>query len=244
MVEDKTCIPCIYLITNKINGKQYIGQTTNPMRRWNEHRAETDEGEGYAITAAFRKYGAQNFTFHIIEQPPIEELNEAEIWWIAHQKSNGIILYNETEGGYGIRGYSHTQKTRDLISDKRNALIASGWITPKHTKEWKTKISARIMGHKWNVGKKHKPDCGHCAILRERNANNNPALNMTQTTKDKMRDKKLGSKNNNAIMTEETVLELRKLASEGVSNEELALKFGISVRNVKEIKERNSWKHI
>lgn len=240
--KEKPYIPCIYVITNKINGNQYVGQTIDPVRRWGEHQYPSiDE---FTIQHAVIKYGPENFTFHIIEQPDHEDkLNEAEMWWVAYLDTyhHG---YNETEGGDGIRGYQHTEEDKKKMSEIRLALIASGWETAKHTEEWKEQISKSMKGHKRNLGKKHASDCGHCVLLRERNANNNPALHMTDATKQKMSDKKKGSKNNNAIMTEEKVIELRKLAADGISSKELSSKFGISVRNVKGIIARNSWKHI
>jgi group I intron endonuclease len=239
----KINLPCIYFITNKINGKQYIGQTIDPFRRWKEHQSPT--ADEFAVQHAFIKYGNDNFIFQIIEQPATEnDLNEAERWWIAHQRSLGRILYNETDGGDGIRGYHHTENDKKRMSEIRLALIASGWTPPKHTEEWKTEVSQNMIGHKRNVGKVHSPDCGHCQILRERNANNNPALKMTIETKKKMSDKKKGSKNNNAIMTEEKIIELRQLAEQGINNAELSKLFGISRTTVNDIRNYRSWKHI
>jgi group I intron endonuclease len=242
---DKKHIPCIYIITNKINNKQYVGKTIDPVRRWGEHKSKTKPGEGYAIDAAIRKHKIENFVFNVIEQHALEiELGVAEKWWIAHQRSIGRILYNETEGGDGISGYHHTEEDKRRMSEIRLTLIANGWQAPQHTEEWKAETHQRMLGHKRNVGKQHLPDCGHCAILRERNANNNPALKMTDETKHKMSEKKKGSKNNNAIMTEEKVIELRQLAEQNIPDQELAIKYGISVRNVRGIRNRNSWKHI
>ncbi len=50
----------IYKITNKLNGKCYIGQTWDFKRRFYQHM----EGKvtGYPIARAIRKYGAENFT--------------------------------------------------------------------------------------------------------------------------------------------------------------------------------------
>ena len=51
----------IYLITNKINGKQYIGQTVKTVqKRWSRHLADSKNFDFY-FYKAIRKYGKENF---------------------------------------------------------------------------------------------------------------------------------------------------------------------------------------
>lgn len=45
----------IYKITNKVNGKSYIGKTNNLNRRWNEHKS--GKGGTAILSRAFTKYG-------------------------------------------------------------------------------------------------------------------------------------------------------------------------------------------
>lgn len=88
----------IYKITNLINGKCYIGQTTNSKRRFTEHKAKGYGSEkNKVLYYAFDKYGIENFSFEIIESQ-IENYNERERYWIRYYDSfeNG---YNQTEGG-------------------------------------------------------------------------------------------------------------------------------------------------
>ena len=97
----------IYKITNKINGKSYIGKSTNINKRWLTHRS-LDYGRSPEKTLykAFIKYGLNNFSFEIIEEmnsKEYEELgNERENYWINYYNTfqNG---YNETLGGDGGR---------------------------------------------------------------------------------------------------------------------------------------------
>lgn len=115
----------IYKITNLINGKCYIGQTTNSKRRFTEHRAKGYGSEQNKILYyAFDKYGINNFSFEIIESQ-IENYNEREKYWIRYYDSfeNG---YNQTEGGeeppLNIGENSpfatHTQKEVDYVIDQ------------------------------------------------------------------------------------------------------------------------------
>lgn len=107
----------IYKITNQINNKCYIGQTTRNVEiRWNEHirKANTlKQNETYAIHYALAKYGIQNFTFKIIDQCPNELLDEKETYWIKFYNSfyDG---YNLTKGGKTTKN-THYQNHDNLI---------------------------------------------------------------------------------------------------------------------------------
>lgn len=84
----------IYKITNNINGKNYIGQSKNPKKRFQQH---IYDNKNSTIHNAIKKYGIENFTFSVIEGP-IDNYNERERYWIQYYDSyyNG---YNNTEGG-------------------------------------------------------------------------------------------------------------------------------------------------
>lgn len=71
----------IYLITNKINNKQYIGQTSRDVdTRFQEHYSNT---RGYSkLHNAIQKYGWQNFKVETIEEVPLDSLDEREKYWI------------------------------------------------------------------------------------------------------------------------------------------------------------------
>jgi len=78
---------CVYMHTNKINGKKYIGITSlnPPDRRWR------NDGSGYHggyLKNAINKYGWDNFE-HIILKDGIESLDEAN-----HYEQYYIKEYN------------------------------------------------------------------------------------------------------------------------------------------------------
>lgn len=91
----------IYLITNLVNGKQYVGQSINIQRRWYEHKnIKTD----YAISSALVEYGIENFKFEIIENCLPEFLDEKEIYYINLYNTKAPNGYNLTYGGsQGLR---------------------------------------------------------------------------------------------------------------------------------------------
>ena len=72
----------IYKITNKANGKIYVGQSIDIEERWKQHRWKAfncnEVGYHSAIHAAMRKYGLDNFAYEVLEQCAAEELDEKE----------------------------------------------------------------------------------------------------------------------------------------------------------------------
>ena len=73
----------IYKITNKINGKLYIGQTIFTIeKRWHEHLLNSKLDNQY-LCRAIRKHGSENFEIKaIIKCNNIDELNSREIFCI------------------------------------------------------------------------------------------------------------------------------------------------------------------
>lgn len=91
----------IYKITNKLNGKIYIGQTIqNVKERFYQHCAtKCDEAVlKMSIHKAILKYGKENFTLEILEEIDSIFLNEREKYWIQYFDSYNKG-YNETIGG-------------------------------------------------------------------------------------------------------------------------------------------------
>lgn len=94
----------IYIITNKINGKNYIGQTRREIEtRWKEHQRKIKfYKDRLPLYKALNKYGVDNFKISCLEECEDKILDEREIYWIKYYKSNGQNGYNCTNGGMGI----------------------------------------------------------------------------------------------------------------------------------------------
>lgn len=93
----------IYKITNKVNGKIYVGQTTKSLKeRFQKHCWGTTHKDKYhlnmAIKKAIKKYGKENFTIELIEEVETSKLNEREVYWISFYDSYNTG-YNCTKGG-------------------------------------------------------------------------------------------------------------------------------------------------
>ena len=113
----------IYKITNKVNGKSYIGQTRYTIEfRLKQHQHKKDNTYFHN---AIHKYGIENFSIEILEECNIEDLNSREIFYIAKYNTfkDG---YNLTIGGDGNR--------RLLLDDSYNEikeLYLSGFSSNK-----------------------------------------------------------------------------------------------------------------
>jgi group I intron endonuclease len=90
----------IYKITNKINGKVYIGQTARSLeRRWKEHCCPKDGSP--LLRSAIQKYGKENFTVEQIDcAADRPEANAKECYWIAfYESADKEKGYNLSLGG-------------------------------------------------------------------------------------------------------------------------------------------------
>ena len=111
----------IYLITNKINGKQYVGKTENTIdERWKEHKQDykKERCEKRPLYDAMLKYGVENFEIKELEY--LKEggklLSDRETYWIKTLNTFGHNGYNATKGGDGSTLYDH-QKIINLYKE-------------------------------------------------------------------------------------------------------------------------------
>lgn len=90
----------IYTIENKINGKKYVGSTTQGLkRRWAQHKKDAIKNPVTRIAKAIKKYGADNFILDAhIECDDIENMYDWERELISQYDTikNG---YNSHKGG-------------------------------------------------------------------------------------------------------------------------------------------------
>ena len=112
----------IYSIKNKLNGKEYIGQTRHPVKyRWRDHVYTRDRisSVGYAL----RKHGVENFEFNVIETCDDDMMNDREIFWIAERRTMAPQGYNQTSGG---SSYSSSDETKKKISAGQRQAYETG----------------------------------------------------------------------------------------------------------------------
>lgn len=97
----------IYKIENLINHKIYIGQSIEIEKRWLKHLSAKDD---FIIHKALRKYGKDAFSFQILEECDIMELDEKENYWINFYNSIIPNGYNMIPGGSNGAGFAKGKK--------------------------------------------------------------------------------------------------------------------------------------
>lgn len=141
----KVPIGSIYLITNKINGKQYVGQTTYPIEfRWKGHVRDIKRSDS-PICNAIKKYGPENFVIEeMYKAYSLKKLNDMESFYITicgTLKPNG---YNLKSGG---NNSFHHQETKDKISAANKGKPAYN-----KGKKWSDEVKKKI-----GIANKGKP---------------------------------------------------------------------------------------
>lgn len=145
----------IYGITNKINGKKYIGKAKNIEDRWKDHtyKSRWKRFPNKTLYRAFQKYGIENFAFEIIEECEESVQNERERYWIAYynSKKNG---YNETDGGDGGETYNMRERWGLLTEDdvkyiRQRYLDCNITMKDLYEEDFKDKISYRGFTAIW-----------------------------------------------------------------------------------------------
>lgn len=138
---------CVYIHTNKINGKKYVGQTCQwpPEKRWKG-------GAGYHNSTYFyraiNKYGWDNFEHQIIKQDlTLEEADDLEKSLIKLFNTVNPHGYNAKEGGANGRPSEETKRkmsesnTGKRHSDETKKKLSEINTGRHHTEETKRKIS-------------------------------------------------------------------------------------------------------
>lgn len=145
----------IYLTTNNINGKKYIG-----MCKYTHEKLYL--GSGKILKEAIKKYGKENFERIILQEcETFEELSLAEEQWIKKYNAvEDLNFYNLTSGGFGGNSDYMKEFWSSLTEDERKKCRnwsrrpMSGSNNPmfnrKHSEETKKKIGSKSVNRNWS----------------------------------------------------------------------------------------------
>ena len=153
----------IYVHTNTVNGKSYVGQTTAGVsNRWCDQvkitRWPKHVGYNYPLSRAIRKYGQDAFEHQILAVAKTKaELDNLERIWIIllNTRENG---YNIVAGGEGKLGGAHSPETCAQISRNRKGKAlgnrnAAGTV---QTPEMRQRKSEANLGHHFSASHNEK----------------------------------------------------------------------------------------
>lgn len=168
----------IYMIINQLTGERYIGQSRNIIGRWWSHTAPNTK-EYNRMHKDIKKQGRETFDFVILEECPIEELDEKEKFYIAKLNPE----YNVSTGGRGNYGYKPTEEQKEVsrqaalkqwrkMDEETKQRIISNNLTGHRkgyimSEDTKLKISQKLKGRKVS-----KEACRHIREAKQRKKEN------------------------------------------------------------------------
>lgn len=183
--------PGIYKCTCLEDEWEYVGQAKDLLRRKGQHLSELRHGRHYNkhLQRSWNLYGEDAFVWSIVEYCSVEELDEAEIYWIK-QFDSFNHGYNQCEGGNSIRGYKQSPESCAI----RAEAVRRYW-TPENREMQRN----RMLGEKNPMygrtgdrnpafGKDHSGQNGSMYGKRH-----------TESAKEKNRQAHLGERNVNSI---------------------------------------------
>lgn len=129
----------IYKITNKINGKCYIGQSIDIETRLKQHQKKIGSEEN-PMYVDFKTYGLENFSFEVLQECDRQYLNDREAYWSEYYNSFNEG-YNLTKGGGGKFGHDRFISTTESNISNLVITFLNGLLDEKIEKLDKKGIS-------------------------------------------------------------------------------------------------------
>lgn len=218
----------IYKTTNLINNKIYIGKDTKNNPNY--------FGSGKLIRFALKKYGKENFRKEILEVcNSYDELNKKEKFWIKTLNSqNKDVGYNIREGGDMNLPKDPKARNKNLSNAHKGKIF---------TKEHRQNISKNHA----DVSGKKNPMYGktHSDSVKEYNRSINLGRKPTKEQRIKMSFANKGENNSNSKLTQNQVIEIRRLHfEEGLQKKDIALMFNVKPACISKICNYLTWKDL
>lgn len=257
---------CVYVHTNKINGKKYVGITSRkPEDRW-------DYGCGYRgqvyFYRAIQKYGWDNFKHEVLLTNETKEYAcAAEKCLIkAYASNNPKYGYNLSSGGEaGAAGIPWSEERRKALSDKfKGRKLSDEWKekirkakTGTHaSEETKKKLSEQKQGELNNFyGKRHsdesKKKMSDAKVGKPATEKQLEGLKLgrgttywTEETYQKLSESKRGENSPTSKLTEQQVINILKMICDGKSYAEIKKQYDVSDSVISRIKHKKRWGYL
>lgn len=221
----------IYCWTNRLNGRQYVGQSLDIDRRKRQHLYAVANNDNSLLHIAMRQDGVENFVFSVLEECTAAELDEKERFWIA-TLSSYLKGYNANTGGQfdhcsqGEENGRATFTNVEVLNIRNRVYINLEEPKDIYEKEYSTRCSydrfwSMVHGDTWK----------------------NVDTSMIYTRKVNV----TGSKNPRAKLTETDVVEIRRrkyIEKESTKSIYQGYKERISFSAFEKIVLGYTWKHV
>ena len=206
----------IYKITNKINGKVYIGQTVNNKgfkgrydrggstlaeKCYMYHIKNKENGYYYNsfLLNAFNKYGVENFEVNDMLDVAFskEELDIKEKSW--------ILIYNSVSNGYNLNYGGGNGKVSESTREKFRTLNA-GKNNPRYGIKVSEETKSKMRKNHWSKTGVYKPNNlsgkdsymygkHHSEETKKKISEANKGKIVSEETKNKLRKNRMGKNN-------------------------------------------------
>lgn len=151
---DRKC--ALYRVIHRESGKDYVGISVNPERRWRRHKRDARLGHGFAFHAALRKHGPESFDWRILSYSSVKGCKILEKIAI----HLGMGVYNLTSGGDGINDLPPEVELRRTLAHKA-AVAAPEYRAAQRSRklgvaasaEHRSAISKAMVGNQNMLGK-------------------------------------------------------------------------------------------
>lgn len=171
----------VYLITNEVNGKRYVGSAAhNFQTRWALHRHELQHQKHHSshLQRAWNKYGSESFKFSVLERCPPADCLVREQYWLDELKTyDRSVGYNLSAIAGSTLGVKHAadakshHHTQEHIEKRAAARRGKKWTPEMKAKASKSKQNISALTRlKMSMAKKSRPYTPRSLVARAKAA--------------------------------------------------------------------------
>ena len=199
----------VYIATNTLNHKSYIGVTTKSLReRKRTHKIAAKKSNFYFYRAV-RKYGMEAFEWEILDDSAIsiEDLYEKEKFYIKKLNTSVPTGYNISSGGHGGDNISN-HPNRALIVEKIRQATIRYFSNEDNRRKHSLIMKERDIGDKISLGMLNSQKFKEAIKKRDQSGSRAPFFGRHHTKENKqlLRDINLGKKHTSKTLEKLSVL--------------------------------------